>query len=208
MDCSMPGFPVHYQTPRACLNSCPLSQWCQPTISSSIIPFSSCLQSFPASGPFLMSQFCASKCWSFSFSNSLSNEYSWLIFFRIDRVWTCSPRDSLQHHSSKASILWSSAFFMVQFSHPYMAAGKTIALIVCTFVSKEIFLLFNVLSRFVIAFLPRSKCLLLSWLQSPSEVILEPKKIKVCHCFHYFLTCLTWSDRTECHDCHFLNVEF
>ena len=157
-------------SPRARSNSGPLSQWSHPAILSSIIPFSSCLQSFPASGPFLMSQFCASKCWSFSFSNSLSNEYSGLIFFRIDWVWTCSPLDSLQHHSSKASILWSSAFFMVQFSHPYVAAGKTIALIVWTFVSKEIFLLFNVLSRFVIAFLPRSKCLLTSWLQSLSTV--------------------------------------
>ena len=127
------------------------------------------------------------KYWSFTFSISPSNEYSGVIFFRMDWVSTsCSPRDSLQHHSSKALILWSSAFFIVQSSHPYMAAGKTIALTVWTLVSKEMFLLFNVMSRFVTAFLPRSKCLLLSWLQSPSAVILEPKKIKVCHCFHYF----------------------
>ena len=84
----------------------------------------------------------------------------------------------LQHHSSKASILHQSAFFMVQLSHPYMTAGKTIALTIWTFVGKVMSLLFNMLSRLVIAFLPRSKCLLISWLQSPSAVILEPKKIK------------------------------
>ena len=84
----------------------------------------------------------------------------------------------LQHHSSKASVLWCSAFFMVQLSHPYMATGKTIALARWTFVGKVMSLLFNVLSRLVIAFLPRRKCLLISWLQSPSAVILEPKKIK------------------------------
>ena len=84
----------------------------------------------------------------------------------------------LQHHSSKASILWHSAFFMVQLSHPYMTTGKIIALTRRTFVGKVMFLLFNMLSRLVIAFLPRGKCLLTSWLQSPSAVILEPKKIK------------------------------
>ena len=92
----------------------------------------------------------------------------------------------LQHHSAKALILWHSAFFIVQLSHPYMTTGKIIALTRWTFVSKVISLLFNMLSRLVIAFLPRNKCLLISWLQSPSAVILEPPKNKVSHCSHCF----------------------
>ena len=120
------------------------------------------------------------KYWSFSFSTSPSSEYSGLIFFRID--WFDLPavrgtlKSRLQHHSSKASILWCSAFFMVQLSHPYMTTGKTIALTRWTFFGKVMPLLFNMLSRLVITFLPRSKCLLISWLQSPSTVILEPPK--------------------------------
>ena len=122
------------------------------------------------------------KYWSFSFSISPSNEYSGLIFFRIDWFdhlavqWTL--KSLLQHHSSKASVLQRSAFFMVQLSHPYMTTGKTIALTIWTFVGKVMSLLFNMLSRFVTAFLPRSKHLLISWLQSPATVILKPKKIK------------------------------
>ena len=122
------------------------------------------------------------KYWSFSFSISPSNEYLALISFRIDWfdlfVVQGTLRSLLQHHSSKASILWCSAFFMVQLSHPYMITGKAIALTRQSFVGNIMFLLFNTLSRLVIAFLPRSKCLLISWLQSPSTVILEPKKIK------------------------------
>ena len=124
------------------------------------------------------------KYWSFNFSisNSPSNEYSGLISLRIDWFELLAAQGTLkslfQHHSSKASILWSSAFFMVQLSHPYNTIGKTIAFSIMTFVSKVISWIFNMLSRFVIAFLPRSKCLLISWLQSPSAVILEPKKIK------------------------------
>ena len=122
------------------------------------------------------------KYWSFSFSMSLSNEYSGLISFRIDWFDLLAVQGTLknllQHHSSKASILWCSAFFIVQLSYPYMTTGKTIALIRQTFVGKVMSLLFNMLSRLVIAFLPRSKGLLISWLQSPSAVILEPKKIK------------------------------
>ena len=140
-----------------------------------------------------MSQFFASggpRYWSFSFSISPPNEYSGLISFRIDWFYFLAVqgtlRSLLQHHSSKASILQCSAFFMVQLSHPYMTTGKTIALIIQTFVGKVISLLFNMLSRFVIAFLPRSKYLLISWLQSLSAVILEPKKNKICHCFHFF----------------------
>ena len=119
------------------------------------------------------------KYWSFSFSISPSSEYSGLIPFRR-LVWSCSPRGSQEspHHSSKASILWHSAFFIVQLSYPYITTGKTTAFTILTFVGKVMSLLFNMLSRFVIAFLPRSKSLSISWLQSLSTVILEPKKIK------------------------------
>ena len=122
------------------------------------------------------------KYWSFSFSISPSNEYSGLISFRMDWLDLLAGQGTLksllQHHSSKASILQHSVFFIVQLSHPYMTIGKTIALTWWTFVGKVISLLFNMLSRLVITFLPRSKCLLISWLQSPYAVILEPKKIK------------------------------
>ena len=122
------------------------------------------------------------KYWSFSFSISPSNEYSGLISFRIDWLDLLAVQGTLksllQHHSSKASILQCSALFMVQFSHPHMATGKTIALTRWTFVGKVMSLLFNMLSRFIIAFLPRSKCLLILWLQSLSAVILEHKTIK------------------------------
>ena len=122
------------------------------------------------------------KNWSFSFSISPSNEYSGLISFRMDWLdllaFQGTLKSLLQHHSSKASILQLSAFFIVQLSHPYMTTGKTIALTRWTFVGKVMSLLFNILSRLVIAFLPRSTRLLISWLQSPSAVILEPKKIK------------------------------
>ena len=120
--------------------------------------------------------------WSFSFNISLSNGYSGLISFRIDWLDLLAVQGTLksllQYHSSKASILQCSAFFMVQLSHPHMTTGKTKVLTSRTFVSKVMSLLFNMLSRLVIAFLPRSKCLLISWLQSPSAVILEPQKIK------------------------------
>ena len=113
-----------------------------------------------------------------------------LISFRMDWLDLLAVQGTLksliQHHSSKASILQSSAFFIVQLSHPCMTTGKTIALIRQTFVGKVMSLLFNMLSRLVITFLPRSKCLLISWLQSPSAVILEPPKNKVSHCFHCF----------------------
>jgi len=128
------------------------------------------------------------KYWSFSFSISPSNEHSELISFRMDWLDLLAVQGTLksllQYHSSKTSILWHSAFFMVQLSHPYMTTGKTIALTRQIFVSKVMSLLFNMLSRLVIAFLPRSKCylfifyFLISWLQSSSAMILEPKKIK------------------------------
>ena len=114
----------------------------------------------------------------------------------------------LQHHSSKASVLRYSACFMVQLSHPYMTTGKTIALTRWTFVGKVMSLLFNMLSRLVIAFLPRRKHLLISWLRSPSAVILEPAQNKVSQSFHCFSTYLPRSDATRCHDLSFLNNEF
>ena len=120
--------------------------------------------------------------WSFSFSIIPSNEYSGLISFRMDWLDLLAAQGTLksvlQHHSSKASILWHSAFFIVQLSHPYLTTGKTIALTRRTFIDKVMSLLLNMLSRLVIIFLPRSKRLLISWLQSPSAVILKPKKIK------------------------------
>ena len=130
-------------SPRDCSNSCSLSWWCHPTISSSVVPFSSCLQSFPSSGSFSNEvALCirGPKYWSFSFSISPSNGYSGLISFRTDRldllVVQGILKNPLQHHSSKASILWHSAFFIVQLSHPYMSTRKTIALTRRTFAVK------------------------------------------------------------------------
>ena len=124
----------------------------------------------------------------------------------------CNPRDSQESSSTpqflKASILQHSTFFMVQLSHPYMTTGKAIALTRRTFVGKVVSLLFNMLSMLIIAFLPRNKCLLISWLQSPSAVILEPPKMKICHCFHCFPIYLPRSYGTRCRDLSFLNVEF
>ena len=150
------------------------------------------------------------KYWSFSFSISPYNEYSGLISFRMDWLDLLAVQGTLksllQHHSSKASILRLSAFLTVQLSHPNMTTGKTIALTRWTFVDKVMSLLFNMLSRLVIAFLPRSKCLLISWLQSPFAVILEPPN-KVCHCFHCFPIYLSRSGGTGCHDLCYLDVE-
>ena len=163
---------------------------------------------------YLMSQFFTSwpKYWSFSFSISPSIEYSGLISFRID--WFDLPafqgnlKSLLQHHSSKASIICYSTFLMVQLSYSNMTTGKTIALTRLMFVGKLTSLLFNMLSRCVKAFLPRSKHISISGLQSPSAVILEPKKIKVSHCFHCFRIYLPSSDGTRCHELSFLNVDF
>ena len=128
------------------------------------------------------------KYWSFSFSISPSNEHPGLISFRMDWLNLLAVQGTLksllQHHSSKTSILLCSAFVTVQLSHPHMTTGKTIALTRWNFVGKVISLLFNMLSRLVITFLPRSNCLKISWLQSPSALILEPRKIKVSCCFH------------------------
>ena len=148
--------------------------------------------------------------WSFSFSIGPSSEYSGLIFFRMDSLDLLAVQGNLKsplNHSSKPSVLWHSGFFIIQLSHPYKTTGKTIALTRCTFVGKLMSLLCNMLSKLVITFLPRSKCLLISWLQSPSVVIFEPQKNKVSHCFHCFPIYLPWSDGTRCHDLRFLNVE-
>ena len=144
-------------SPWACSNSCPLSQWCHPTISSSVVPFFSCPQFFPASGSFPVSPLCIRwpKYWIFSFSISSSSEYSGLISFRIHWFDLLAVQGTLkslpQHHSSKVSVQCS-AFFMVQLSHPYMTTGKTIALSTWTLVSKVMSLFFNMLSRCAIAF--------------------------------------------------------
>ena len=166
-------------SPGACSNSCPSSWWCHPTISS-CHPFLLLPSIFPSIRVFSNESALHirwPKYWSFSFSISPSNEYSGLISFGIDWLDLLAVQETLksllQHHSSKASILWCSAFFMAQLSHPYMTTGKTIALARWTFVGQVMSLLFNMLSRFVITFLPRSKRLLISWLQSPSAVILD-----------------------------------
>ena len=152
------------------------------------------------------------RYWSFSFSISPSKGDPGLISFRMEWLDLLAVQETLksllQHHSSKASILRCSAFFIVQLSHPSMTTGNTIALTRQTFVGKVISLLFNMLSGLVIIFHQRSKSLLISWLQSPSAVILEPQKIKFdtvsIHCFPIYLP---WSDGTGCHDLSFLNVE-
>ena len=170
--------PCPSPTSRACSNSCPSSWWCHsnhlilchPLLLSSI---------FPSIRVFSNESVCPirwPKCWSFSFSISPSNEHPGLISFRMDWLDLLAVQGTLkcplQHHSSKISILLRSAFFTVQLSHPYMTAGKIIALTRWIFVGKVMSLILNMLSRLVITFLPRSKHLFISWLQSPSAVIL------------------------------------
>ena len=170
--------PCPSPTPGVYPNSCPSSWWCHPAISSSVVPFSS-PQTLPASESFPMSQLCMRwpKYWSFSFSISPSNEHPGLISFKMDWLDLHAVQGTfkslLQHHSSKVSIFLCSVFFTVQLSHPYMTTGKTIALTRWTFVDKVMSLLLNMQSRLVITFIPRSKRLLISWLQSPSAVILK-----------------------------------
>ena len=176
--------PCPSPTPEAYSNSCPSSQWCHPTISYSVIPFSSHLQSFPASGSFPVSQFFTWGNWRIGVSASaavlLMNIQNWfpLGLTGIVSLQSKGLKSFLQLHSSKASIIQPSAFFMVPLSHPYMTIGETIALTTWTLVGKVMTLLFNMLSKFIIAFLPRREHLLISWLLSPSSVILEPKKRK------------------------------
>ena len=153
------------------------------------------------------------KYWSFSFSISPSNEYSGLISFRMDWLDILAVQGTLksllQHHSSKASILWDSDFFIVQLSCPNTTTGKTIALTRWTFVGKIMSLHFNILSMFIIAFLPKSKRLLMSWLQSVTICSdFGAPQNEVCHCAQCFPIYLPWSDGTRCHNLSFLNVEF
>ena len=174
--------PCPSPTARVHSNSRPSSPWCHPAISSCcplllLPPIPPSIRVFSNESTLHMRW---PKYWSFSFSISPSNEHPGVIPFRMDWLDLLAVQGTLksllQHHSSKASILWLSAFFTVQLSHSYVTTGKTIALTRWTFVGKVISLLFNMLSRLIINFLPRSKCLLISWLQSPSAVILKPKK--------------------------------
>ena len=203
--------PCPSPTPGVYPNSCPLSRWCHPAISFCCLPLLLPTSIFPSIRVFSNDSALRirwPKYWSFSFNISPSNEHSGLISFRMDWLDLLAVQGTLksllQHHSSKASILCRLALFIVQLSHPYMTTGKTIALTRQTFVGKVMSLLFNMLSRLVITFLPRNKCLLISWLQSLSAMILEPPKIKsttVPRCY------LPWGDGTWCHDLSFLNVE-
>ena len=199
--------------PGACSNSCPSSRWCHPTISSSVAPYSSCLQFFPASGSFPMSQFFASGGQSIGASASVSvipmNIQDWfplglsgLISLQSKGLSRIFPNTTVQKHQffSTQLSLWPNSLTSI---HDYW---KTIALSRWTFVGKVMSLLFNMLSRIVISFLPRNRHLLISWLQPLSAVILEPEKI-VCHCFHCFPIYLPWSDGTWCHD-FFLILHF
>ena len=201
--------PCPSPTPRVHPNPCPLSQWCHPTVSSSVVPFSSCPHYFPAWGSFPMSQLCMRwpKYWSFSFNISPSNEHPGLISFRMDWLDLLAVqgtlRSLLQHHSSKVSIFQRSAFFIVQLSHPYMTTGKTIALTRWTFVDKVMSLLLNMLSRLVITFLSRSKHLnFMAAITICSDF--GAQKNKVWHCFPIYLP---RSGGTGCLDLSFLNVE-
>ena len=211
MNRSMPGLPVHHQLPEftqthvhrvgdAIQPSPPLSS---PSLPAPIPPS---IKVFSSESTLHMRW---PKYWSFSFCISPSNEHSGLISVRMDWLDFLAVQRTLksllQHHNSKASILRCSAFFTVQLSHPYMTSGKTIALTRWTFVGKVMSLLFNMVSRLVITFFPRSKHLLISWLQSPFAVILEPPKIKPLFLLFPHLSAM--SDGTGCHDLSFLIVE-
>ena len=204
--------PCPSPTPGVYSNSCPSSRWCNPAISSSVVPFSSCAQSLPASGSFPMSKPFTWSGQSIGVSASVlpMNTQDWSPLGWTG--WISLQSKGLSNVFSnttvqKQSIFGHSAFFTVQLSHPYMTTGKTIALTGGTFVGKVMSLLFNMLSRLLITFLPKSKRLVISWLQSPSAVILEPPKNKVCHCFHCLPIYFPWGDVTRCCDLSFLNVK-
>ena len=199
-------------SPGVCSNSSPLSWWCHPTISTSVTSFSSCPQLFPASGSFPVSQLFTSDGQNIGASASVlsMNIQGWFPLCLTGLIYLQSKGFSRVFSNTT---IWKHQFFGTQpflwsNNHMYMTTGKTIALTIRTFVSKAMSLTFNMLSRFVIAFLPMSKHLLISWLQSPSAVILEPPKNKICHRFSFFPFHLSWSDRTRCHDLHLLNVSF
>ena len=177
--------PCTSPTPGVYSNSCPLSRWCHPTISSSVAPFFFCLHSFPASGSFPMSWVFPSGSQSIGASASVlpMNIQGWFSLRLNGLIFLLSK--GLSRVFSSTTVLRRSAFFIVQLSHLYMTTGKAIALTIWTFVSKVIYLLFNTLSRSVIAFLPRSNQLLISWLSSPSAVIVGHKKRKSVTAFTF-----------------------
>ena len=196
-------------TPRVYSNSCPSSRWCHPAISSPFVPFSSCPQSLPASRSFPVSQLFAWGGQSIGVSASASvlpmKTQDWS--FSGWTGWISLQSKGLSRVFSNITVQkYQFSAFTVQLSHPYMTTGKTIALTRWTFVGKVMSLLFNMLSTLVITFLPRSKCFLISWLQSPSAVILEPPKLSLT-LFLLFPIFFPWSDGTRCHDLSFLNVE-
>ena len=201
--------PCPSPTPRVHPNPFPSSWWCHPTISSSVIPFPSCPQSLPASGSFPMNQLFESGGQNIGVSALASvlpvniQDWSPLGLTGLISLQSQGLSSLLQHPSSKASILQSSAFFIVQLSHPYMTTGKTIALTKQTFDGKVMSLLFNMLSRSVIAFLPGNKHLLMAADTICSDF--GAQENKVCLSFPIYLP---WSDETGCHDLSFLNVEF
>ena len=187
-------------SPGVCSSSCPLHWWYHPAISSSDALF--CPQSFPASGTFPMSQLFISGDHNTGVSVSASVlKIDWFDILAIQGTF----RSLLQHHSLKASILWCSSFFIVQLSQLSVTMGKTISLTIQTFVSRVMSLLFNTLSRFVITFLPRSKHLLISWLQSPSAVIWSSRRgnLSLLPLFPFYLPC---TNGARCHDLSFLNI--
>ena len=211
MACCSPGFPVYHQIPEATQN---YVHWVSDTIQpppslSSILLSPSVFPSIMVFTNELPLRIRWPKYWSFSFRISPSNEYSGLISFSMDWLDLLAVQGTLksllQHHSSKASVLWCSAFFVVQLSHPYMTTGKTIAWTRWTFVDKVMYLLLNMLSSMVITFLPRSKSLNFI-VKSPCSDF-RAQKYKVSHCFHCFPIYLPWSDGTRCLDLSSLNVE-
>ena len=208
MDCSTSGCPVlHHLTEITQTHVHWVGNVIQPSHPLSF-PSRPAFNLFPTLGTFLLSLHYVVKVLELQLQHQSFHEYSWLISFRIDRFDLAvqgTLKNLLQHHSKKASSLLCSAFLMVQLSHPYLTTGKTISLTILTFVSKVMSLLFNMLSRFFLAFLPRSKRFLTSWMQSPSVVILEPPKNTVGHCCPIYLL---WSDKTAYHDLSFLNVAF
>ena len=210
MNRSISGLPIHHQLP-SLLKLVSISWWCHPAISSSVVPFSPAPNPFQHQGLFqwVNSSHEVAKVLEFQLHHQSFQWTPRTDLFRIDLLDFLAVQGTfknlLQHHSSKASNFQCSAFVTVQLSHPYMTTGKTITLTRWTFVGKIISLLFNILSGLVITFLPRSKCLLIPWLQSPYAVILESPKNKVWHCFPIYFP---WNDGTRCHDLSFLNVEF
>ena len=198
-------------SPGACSNSCPLNQWYHPTTHPLSFPSPSIFHSVRVFTNKSAIHISWVKFWSFSFSVNPSNVCSRLISFRIDWFDHLAVQGTLksllQHHISKPSILWHSAFFMVQLSHPYMTTGKTIALTRQTFVGKVMSLLSNMWSRLVVASLPRSNHLLILWLQSPSAVILESKRRKSVTVF-IVSPSICHEVMGPCHDLSFLKVEF